>query len=72
VSIGETFIIASPMLFGCGWYFTLPMLLISLPCDTTADPGPANPVFLGDDVSLSRQLVSANDDECGTDQEIQP
>jgi hypothetical protein len=68
----KTFIMASLMLFGRGRYSTFPMLLISVPCDTTADPNPAHPAFLGDDVSLSRQLVSAQDDECGTDQEFQP
>jgi hypothetical protein len=72
MSLWKTFIMASLMLFSRGWYFTLPMLLISVPCDTAADPGPAHPAFLGNDVSLSRQLVSAKDDERGTDQEFQP
>jgi len=59
------------MLFGCGWYSALSMLL-SESRDTTTDPGPAHPAFLGGDVSLTRQLASAKDDECGTDQELQP
>jgi hypothetical protein len=59
------------MLFGRGWYSALLMLLFSESRDTTADPGPAHPAFLGGDVSQTRQLESAKDDECGTDQELQ-
>jgi hypothetical protein len=59
------------MLFGLGWYSTFPMPLISVPCDTTAEAGPAHAAFLGDDVSLSRQLKSAKDDERGTGQEFE-
>jgi hypothetical protein len=62
----------SHMLFGCGWYSALSMLLFSESRDMTTDPGPAHPAFLGGDVSLTRQLASAKDDECGTDQELQP
>jgi hypothetical protein len=68
----KTFIMASRTLFGRGWYSTVPMFLISEPCDTTANPGPAHPAFFGDDVPGARQLVSAQDDECGTDKEFQP
>jgi hypothetical protein len=39
--------------------------LISELCDTTADPDPAHPAFFGDAVSVSRQLVTAQDDTCG-------
>jgi hypothetical protein len=72
VSLWKTFIMASRMLFGRGWYSTLPMLLISMPCDTPAEPGTAFPAFLGDDASLSGQFVSTKNDERGTDQEFQP
>jgi len=71
VNLLNIFIMASHMLFGRGWYSTLPMLLISVPCDTTAEPGTDHPVLLGDEVSLSRQLVADKDDERGTDQEFQ-
>jgi hypothetical protein len=35
-----------------------------------ADPGPAHPALLGDDIYISRELASPEDDGCGTIQKV--